>query len=371
MTFCDVNNDSIEEILLAFQNTTCLINNETGKLIWQTVIFNRFEYFRNIRELSIVLDLDNDTILDILVTTLDADIYLSGKNGSIIENISLPEGGNEFRSRSESSDFSDGDKYICDIDSDGIEDYIIIKKQTTSVSTEIYYSLYYSSMDKWTEEKYIEFGFESYLFDVFAKRSTLILGLGKHVFGIDINLNEIIWELNLGVPIYMFDIINVDDDSINEIIFVTENKIVAMDIPSLPIPSVGNTTVDVGPFTYNDNKTPIEAATIYFENDEGLVLTSETNKTGGSTVDIIPNKYRCHLEIEEVIYIEYFNITISDKGIVVYETLDGRIPISTYSAPKKDSKSEEIQFIDISLITIIIIMLLLIVFLITRQKKNR
>lgn len=371
LTFCDVNNDSIEEILLTFQNTTCLINNETGELIWQTAIFNRYEYNNHIRELSVVFDLDNDTILDILVTTLDADIYLSGKNGSILENISLSEGGNEFGSGSRTLDFSDGDQYICDIDSDGIEDYIIIKKQTTSVSTEIYYSLYYSSKDQWTEEKYIEFDFESYLSEVFAKSSTLILRFGKHVFGIDINLNEIIWELNLGVPIYMFDLVNVDDDSINEIVFVTETKIVAMDIPSIPMPSVGNTTIEVGPFTYNDNETPIEAATIYFENDDGLLVTSETNKSGGSTVDIFPNRYRCHIKIEEVIIIEYFNIIVSDKGIVVYETPDGRIPISTYSAPKRDSKSEEIQFINISLITVIIIMLILIVFLLTRQKKNR
>jgi hypothetical protein len=186
-----------------------------------------------------------------------------------------------------------------DFNSDGIDDQVLYKtyKSWEDDYRKVSYLICFSNNNLWIYNRSIKLDISPYsiLEEVLVKNSTIILKFYRQVFGVEILLNEVIWKVDLGVPIYSFDLINIDKDPKYEIVICPDNKIFGMDILSLDIPTKSNTSVTLGPFTYNDGLTPIIYGSVYLENEDGLVLVSETDKNRELSINIHPDTYQCIL----------------------------------------------------------------------------
>jgi hypothetical protein len=374
----DIDNDSKKEFAIIFQNSTCLLDSDTGELIWKTTFFNQSTFWTQSyydedfwTSISFIEDSDNDTIMEVKVNTDFGEYIFSGRNGTILFN----ESKDPFFSRasdeinqSEPLPF-EGSKYEIELDYDGLKDYVLVSSKRLESEFELEYSLYYSSKDTWTDEKSIKLHGSHHIFGVILKNSTLILHLPGKVIGIDIDINELIWELDIGLGFRAVECLNIDNDSQNELVLVTYNRIIGMDFPSKPIPSTGNVTSDIGPFYYNDEKTPIEDGVVYLENNDGLIFMTVTNDSGQSLFKIKPGKYRVIVNKEDSTYIDYFLINVTDSGFIIYETMNGEIPVSSKSPPKDDDENENITFSYISIILVILIFIIFIVAIYIKKSK--
>jgi hypothetical protein len=368
----DINNDNKTEFALIFQNSTCLMDADNGKLLWKTTFFNQSTFWTRSyydddfwTSISFVEDYDNDTILDVQVKTDFGEYIFSGRNGTILYNESVEP---IFSRASDEIDPTEplplpfeGSKYEVVLDSDGLKDYLLINTEDLGNELEMKYSFYYSDKDIWTAEKSIRLKGKYYSINrVIVKNSTLIIRFPYIVIGVDIDINELIWDLDIGLPIRAMECLNIDNDPSNELVLVTDNKIIGMDFPSKPIPSTGNVTSDLGPFYYNDEETPIDEGEVYLENNDGLIFTTKTNDSGKSLFKIKPGNYRVIVKKENVTYIDYFRINVTDSGFIIYETLNGEIPVSSRSPPKDDEQGEYTTF---TYFLIILVVLIFIIFL--------
>jgi len=372
VNFCDLDLDGNEELLCEFQNSTVLLDAETGVLKWKYIVYKNLtqDRYGDITAIEAIDDINANSYADVLVTTNNGTLHLDGKNGALIEDNST------FKiTRSESTD-SFGTRaanaavqFICDADEDGTDDIVEVTTTNLGHGKNITYSLYLSSTDTWITNK-IDVDVDCQFSGATASNYCVVMkfhGAGHTVLvGIDANLNKVTWKIDQGIYFNSYFFTNVDSDAMKEMVLVTSYKIMAIDLPTITIPAQGDVQATFGPFYYNDGETPIEDATLKIYNDEGLSMSGYIDDDGESTVNINPGTYNCRVVKDNEPLTTSFGVTVDARGQVEYLTSDGKPPKSTEPPPSIVS----IVVYTIMAVLLIIIVIVMIVVLVKKKRDQ-